>query len=147
MFFSLQTVYSKTEKKFNKYELKSPLDLTSAFRKQTENEKTNKLEMERGLKHQNELEKVKELEKVEDDAEHGKRLHAWIVIISDTNRIVKKKNFLHKENIKTYFIEPSTGLVFNENDVRYLSIESVWNNENYYVSKMHCIAVFFHISN
>lgn len=129
---TLQTGCAREEKKLNKYELKPPLDLSSEFRRRTQRERNDKLEQEHESKRQDELRKLKEWEKVEVDAEHGRRSHAWIVIISDEDGITKK--FRRQRNVKALFIEPSTGLLFTECDDRYLSVESVWNNEHYYVS-------------
>lgn len=85
------------------------------------------------------LEERKVLEQLENDPSYGKRIHAWVVILSNVPWAAKKTanadNSDSGTEIRPFFIEPSTGFHFDENDPNYLGIESVWNDQNYYVSR------------
>lgn len=121
----------------NKYSLKDPIDLQSEFERQVEQRKANELSKEKERKLQEEAQRLQELERLDDDPEQGNRLHAWIVILYRGQKVCKK--FVTDQNrndeIRAHFIEPTTGLHFDATDERYLAIESIWNNENYLVSR------------
>lgn len=95
-------------------------------------------EKERELE-QNRLER-EALEKLDPDEYHGWRIHSWVAIISNAWWVVKKSIVVASEDEikdvepRAFFIEPSTGCLFETNDPNYLGIESVWNQYNYYVS-------------
>lgn len=93
-------------------------------------------------------------EQLEPDEAHGKRLHAWVVLLlpnvdeATTAAAVATSSSEEFGSAEVrgavaapvavkpptaIFIEPSTGRSFEANDPGYLGIESVWNHENYYV--------------
>lgn len=94
-----------------------------------------KIEAEKQLELQMQLQERMALERVDDDPEHGKRLHAWVVILSNVDWAAKKSvdASMASEEVRPFFIEPTTGAHFSVNDANYLGIESIWNNHNYYV--------------
>ena len=78
------------------------------------------------------------MEQLPDDEDHGHRRHAWVVILSNVEWAAKKSagpnhEFDEATPIRPFFIEPSTGVHFATNDPNYLAIDSVWNENNYYV--------------
>lgn len=108
---------------------------------------------------QKHLEELTILEKLPGDEYRGNRRHAWIVILSNVDWAAKKcagpdHKFDENTPIQPFFIEPSTGVHFDANDINYFTIESVWNENNYYVSltfmtlsigknPMFCVCRFF----
>ena len=60
-------------------------------------------------------------------------MHAWVVILPDSST-------RQDEIPDVMFIEPSTGLSYGlpETENIYLGIESIWNNENYWVNMQGC---------
>lgn len=127
------------ERPKNKYSLHDPIDLRSKFLLGVEAEKLQKAFKQKQKELQEHLEQLKILEKLPDDEHHGNRRHAWIVILSNVDWAAKKcagPDHRCDENspIQPFFIEPSTGTHFATNDPNYFAIESVWNENNYYVS-------------
>lgn len=123
----------------NKYSLNDPIDLRSKFLLDVEAHKSKKAQDQKQEEIQMHLEELSILEKLPEDEHRGNRRHAWIVILSNVDWAAKKCAGLdHKFDINTpvqpFFIEPSTGTHFATNDSNYFSIESVWNENNYYVS-------------
>lgn len=99
--------------------------------------KANKL---RQREAERQLEEVRQLEKLLDDELSGKRRHAWVVILSNVPWAAKKgANGKHElpaaaNQIRPFFIEPTTGVHFEMNDSNYHDIDSVWHEGNYFVS-------------
>ena len=123
----------------NKYSLRDPIDLRSKFLLDVEAHKVKKACDQKQHEMQEQLQELKILEKLERDEESGNRRHAWVVILSNVDWAAKKcAGPDHKFNTNTpvqpFFIEPSTGAHFATNDSNYFTIESVWNENNYYVS-------------
>lgn len=88
---------------------------------------------------QEHLKELTILEKLPEDEDRGNRRHAWVVILSNVDWAAKKcagsdHKFDANTPIQPFFIEPSTGVHFDANDKNYFTIESVWNENNYYVS-------------
>lgn len=125
-----------SEKHMNKYTLRRPIDLQSKFVQEVETKRLAKIEAEKQLELEMEMQKRIALERLDEDPEHGKRLHAWVVILSNVDWAAKKSvdESVASDEVKPFFIEPTTGVHFSENDLSYWGIESVWNNQNYYVS-------------
>uniref|UniRef100_A0A3Q0RCJ8 Dynein regulatory complex subunit 7 n=1 Tax=Amphilophus citrinellus TaxID=61819 RepID=A0A3Q0RCJ8_AMPCI len=59
--------------------------------------------------------------------ERGLRVHCWVLVLSGSRSI--------QEN---FFIDPLTGISYPTNSDKFLGIESVWNNLNYYVNMQDC---------
>lgn len=157
------------EKPKNKYALKDPPDMRSAFL--LEVERRNLLMAQSEQRHREEdLAEARLLsEQVPPDPQHGKRVHTWVLVLipqetikttnmpsgdeeqqSSAGTIDEQTSANGGETVAnpvtTIFIEPSTGLQFEQSDPRYLGIESVWNHENYYVSRefWNCVVVRSH---
>lgn len=74
-----------------------------------------------------------------------RRYHAWVAIIENAPWTLKaiKKYFNDDgkevdEPPSAYFIEPSTGVRHEVTSNHYLLVESVWNQDNYFVNKQSC---------
>lgn len=87
----------------------------------------------------------KAAEKLEEDPFHGKRVHAWVVIIrfapwsiKPSDKVVVKDGE-EPPQPTPIFIEPSTGNSFEPTNLSYLGIESIWNQYNYYVYNIHTL--------
>lgn len=83
------------------------------------------------------MEELRIEEELPEDEHHGRRRHAWVVILSNVEWAAKKSaagNHGVDNSIEPFFIEPSTGTPFAVDDPRYFKIDSVWNEDNYYVS-------------
>ncbi|XP_029951678.1 dynein regulatory complex subunit 7 [Salarias fasciatus] len=61
------------------------------------------------------------------DALHGLRVHGWVLVLSGSRGV--------QEN---FFIDPLSGRSFPTHSRRFLGIESVWNQSNYYTNMQDC---------
>jgi len=60
----------------------------------------------------------------EKDDEFGRnRLHCWVML--------RKGN---RELSETFFVEPTTGRKYTQEEAPYFSIEAIFNNENYWIN-------------
>lgn len=127
------------EKPKNKYTLRDPMDLRSKFLLDVEAHKQKKASDRQHQEMQEHMDELKILEELPEDEVQGNRRHAWVVILSNVEWAAKKcagpeHNFDINTSVQPFFIEPSTGAHFSVDDPNYFSIESVWNESNYYVS-------------
>lgn len=124
----------KSEK--NKYTLREPIDLRSKLLLEVEAEKLQNENEEKQREIVKRMNELKIIEKLPDDELDGCRRHAWIVVLSNVDWAAKKSvNSSHGVNnvIEPFFIEPSTGAHFKIDDPDYHTIDTVWNEGNYYV--------------
>lgn len=117
----------------------SPIDLRSKFLLNVEANKLKAVFDRKEKEMEQHMEELSVLERLPDDADRGNRRHAWIVILSNVDWAAKKcagddHKFDENEPIRPFFIEPTTGAHFSADDPNYFSIDSVWNENNYYVS-------------
>lgn len=121
----------------NKYSLCDPIDLRSKFLLEVEARKVEVANAEQREEVERQLEELRILEKLPVDDDHGNRRHAWIVILSNVEWASKKSAGPEHESecneIRPFFIEPTTGVHFSTDDPNYFAIDSVWNEANYYV--------------
>ncbi|KAL4706988.1 hypothetical protein ACJJTC_019526, partial [Scirpophaga incertulas] len=110
-----------------KYKLVPLPDLTSKYCKEMdqkeadrEREKLDKIEMEKQRI-------IAELEQPPFDSINGWRTHAWIVVLSGLMGVTE-----------TFFVEPSEGKSYPTSAKQYQHLDSVYNNENYYVNLQPC---------
>lgn len=124
-----------SEKSVNKYTLRSQIDLQSKFVQEVEAKRLAKIEAEKQLELQKKLQERIALEQLDDDPVNGKRLHAWVLVLSNVDWAAKKSvdASMASDGVRPFFIEPTTGAHFSADDANYLGIESIWNNHNYYV--------------
>lgn len=120
--------------------MRDPIDLRSKFLLDVEVRKAQKAIDLQHQALQQHLEELKILEELPEDEHRGNRRHAWVVILSNVDWAAKKcageeHGFNEDAPVQPFFIEPSTGVHFPVDDSNYFSIESVWNESNYYVSK------------
>ncbi|XP_017779621.1 PREDICTED: dynein regulatory complex subunit 7 [Nicrophorus vespilloides] len=111
----------------SKYALKPPRDLRSKFLLAMEQKEIEKAKKK--IEKQKEIERLKqiELDKPPFDELYGRRIHCWVLMLPHD----RDKD---KEDVQPFFIEPSTGMRHEVNSALYCSIQSVWNNVNYWVN-------------
>jgi len=69
------------------------------------------------------------------DVLYGQRVHAWVLVLSG-KRDVSASFFVDAATARH---QPVSGdLVDGDSAAEYLGIESVWNNENYFVNMQQC---------
>lgn len=126
-----------------KYALKDAPDLRSKFlleleRKQLEKENAILQKIE-DLKQK----EIDDLERLSKDQYSGFRSHAWVAIIKNAAWCYKPEFKMQPKSDDedevqepgAFFIEPSTGFRHELDDPCYLGIESMWNNQNYYINR------------
>lgn len=109
---------------------------------EVEARKIQKANKQRQRKCDRNAEETRRLEELPPDDLSGKRRHAWVVILSNVPWAAKKSASAEHESIsmgneiRPFFIEPSTGTHFSMSDSNYHGIDSVWHEGNYYVSNV-----------
>uniref|UniRef100_UPI00398E8984 dynein regulatory complex subunit 7 isoform X2 n=1 Tax=Pristiophorus japonicus TaxID=55135 RepID=UPI00398E8984 len=102
-------------------ELRSKFELNMQARKQTE----LKAEEE---KRQKDLEHAADQRmKRTHDVLHGLRVHCWVLVLAGKREVPEK-----------FFIDPLTGNSYETTNERFLGIESIWNDRNYWVNMQDC---------
>nr|KAF7389396.1 hypothetical protein H0235_017880 [Vespula pensylvanica] len=114
------------------YKLKPPADLRSKFLLKLDAREKLKLETEIQREEEKQARIVIELEKPPPDKYYGYRVHAWVVVLPALN------NMKGKQVTRPFFIEPSSGEMYDLTDPRtnllYLGVESIWNDQNYWIN-------------
>ncbi|KAF7280698.1 hypothetical protein GWI33_005555 [Rhynchophorus ferrugineus] len=110
-----------------KYKIVTPKGLESKFLAMMKQRELDQLKEEEEKQAQLELEKIMEEEKRHFDELEGRRIHAWILLGAGG-----------RNNEPMVFIEPSTGMSHPLETDLYCGIESLWNNENYWVNLQDC---------
>lgn len=118
--------------------MRDPIDLRSKFLLGVEERKLKKASDQEQREMERKLEELRILEQLPEDENRGLRRHAWVVILSNVEWAAKKSAGVDHEfdgnvEIRPFFIEPSTGVHFPTDDPNYFTIDSVWNESNYYV--------------
>ncbi|KAI8894392.1 hypothetical protein BC833DRAFT_568385 [Globomyces pollinis-pini] len=107
-----------------KYRVKPPKQLKSQFIiKQEQKIMELKLKEEQRLR---DLELNKPVEE-EDDELKGLRIHAWVLVLPGKREISE-----------AFFIEATTGKIYDCEKADYLGVESVWSATNYWVNMQIC---------
>jgi hypothetical protein len=108
----------------NKYKVKKPKQLKSGFlAKQEEKIKVMQAAAEARAR---EAEQKAPQEEEEDELK-GLRIHSWVLVLPGK-----------REVSEAFFIEASTGAVYDCEAEQYLGVESVWSNQNYWVNMQIC---------
>ncbi|KAL5008139.1 hypothetical protein ScPMuIL_013720 [Solemya velum] len=115
------------KKELKKYTVKPPKDLRSKFELKQESRRISEKEAEIEKRKKEEEDKQAELEKPPRDPLHGLRVHAWVLVLSGKREVPE-----------SFYIEPFTGLSHSVESMNYLGIESLWNNQNYWVNMQDC---------
>ncbi|KAL2720671.1 dynein regulatory complex subunit 7-like isoform X1 [Vespula squamosa] len=114
------------------YKLKPPADLRSKFLLKLDARERFKLETEIQQEEEKQARIITELEKLPPDKYYGYRVHAWVVVLPALN------NIKEKQVTSPFFIEPSSGEMYDLIDPRtnllYLGVESIWNDQNYWIN-------------
>lgn len=129
----------------NKYILRPMPDLNSHLKEHIEVLQKQKDEIARKKLYDEEQARLHYLDVHTKDKYKFRRYHAWVAIIENApwtlQELKKFTNEDGKEEVKppsAYFIEPSTGFRHEVTSTNYLSVESVWNQDNYWVNKQSC---------
>ncbi|KAG5309089.1 DRC7 protein, partial [Pseudoatta argentina] len=118
--------------KIVKYQLKSPPDFRSQLLLELEAREKAKAEVELQRQEEERQRMIMEFERPQPDKYFGQRIHAWVVILPND------KDVRNQEIIEPIFLEPSSGMFYNpadeETNLLYLGVESIWNDQNYWVN-------------
>ncbi|KYN17744.1 hypothetical protein ALC57_09957, partial [Trachymyrmex cornetzi] len=118
--------------KIVKYQLKPPPDFRSQFLLELEAREKAKAEAELQRQEEERQRMITEFERPQPDKYFGQRIHAWVVILPND------KDVRNQEIIEPIFLEPSSGMFYNpadkETNLLYLGVESIWNDQNYWVN-------------
>ncbi|CAN2389309.1 Dynein regulatory complex subunit 7 [Pristimantis euphronides] len=114
---------ASTVKPHKKYSVRPPRRLVSNFELQQEVKK--KAKMQAVLLKQREEEEQHLA--VSPDPLYGRRVHCWVLVLAGKREVPD-----------SFFIDALTGSAYNTKDQHFLSIESLWNNENYWVNMQDC---------
>ncbi|KAF2899788.1 hypothetical protein ILUMI_06398, partial [Ignelater luminosus] len=112
-----------------KYMLRPAKDLRSKFLLAMAQREVDRANAEKEKQTELERQQIAELEKPPFDELYGLRVHAWVLLLPG-ERYVEAATF----------IEPSTGTPHPLNSLLYCGIESIWNNNNYWVNLQDCSA-------
>ncbi|XP_025988502.2 dynein regulatory complex subunit 7 [Solenopsis invicta] len=116
-----------------KYQLKAPPDFRSRFLLELEKREKTKTEAELQRQEEERQRKITEFERPRPDKYFGHRIHAWVVILPEDNKDARSR-----EITEPIFVEPSSGMSYNptdeETNLLHLGVESIWNDQNYWVN-------------
>ncbi|XP_076226388.1 dynein regulatory complex subunit 7 isoform X2 [Nomia melanderi] len=127
-----QPCHLAIENEISKYKLQPPPEYKSEFLAELEREEETRLQEK--LKRQEEEQRrlIQELEQPPPDKYFGYRIHAWVAILPELGGL------RDHEFSGPLFIEPSTGEsyspTYDNTDGLYLGVESIWNDQNYWVN-------------
>lgn len=106
-----------------RYRLVPLPDLTSKYCKEMDRKDAEKKQAELDKIENERLRKIAELEKPPPDDIDGWRTHAWVLVLPDFKGVEEP-----------FFIETSEGNAYPIDATQYQAVESVYNNDNYYVN-------------
>ncbi|XP_043255120.1 dynein regulatory complex subunit 7-like [Colletes gigas] len=122
----------KKQTKISKYKLKPPVEYKSKFLAELEQETEKKFQEKLQRQEREQQRLIKELEQPPLDKYWGYRIHAWVAILPELGGL------RDQEISWPLFIEPSTGVSYKPStgnaDELYLGVESIWNDQNYWVN-------------
>lgn len=106
-----------------KYILKPPKDFTSKYDAYMHERYVHDVQADRHRTDDEERARVQTVEQPLVDPLDGVRVHAWVLVLSGKCDVVK-----------SFYIEPTTGHAKETTDRDYSGVESVWNDQNYWVN-------------
>ncbi|XP_076164914.1 dynein regulatory complex subunit 7 [Ptiloglossa arizonensis] len=116
----------------SKYKLKTPPEYESQFLTERKQEEEKKLQEKLRRQEEEQQRLIEELEQPPLDKYWGYRIHAWVAILPELGGL------RDQESPWPLFIEPSTGVSYKpatgNADELYLGVESIWNDQNYWVN-------------
>uniref|UniRef100_T1IPY2 Coiled-coil domain-containing protein 135 n=1 Tax=Strigamia maritima TaxID=126957 RepID=T1IPY2_STRMM len=116
------------EKKIGKYVVKGvKAELESDFEALLLQRANSAKRLEAAEEQKREKELERELTKPPHDHLYGQRVHSWVMVKGGKREVPED-----------FFIEPVLGWKIPLNTDKYLGIESIWNNENYWVNMQLC---------
>ncbi|XP_047537155.1 dynein regulatory complex subunit 7 [Vanessa atalanta] len=110
-----------------RYRLVPLPDLTSKYCKDMDRKEAEKQQAELNKIESERLKKIAELEKPPPDEIDGWRTHAWVLVLPGFKGVEEP-----------FFIEPSEGNGYPISAPQYQQLDSIYNNENYYVNLQSC---------
>ncbi|XP_043792410.1 dynein regulatory complex subunit 7-like [Apis laboriosa] len=115
-----------------KYKLNLNVEYKNQFLSESEEEKARKLQEKLLLAEKEQQNLIEELEQLPIDKYWGHRIHAWVAILPELGGL------RDQEIPCPLFIEPTTGISYEVTDddtaQLYLGVESIWNDQNYWVN-------------
>ncbi|TGZ56490.1 dynein regulatory complex subunit 7 [Temnothorax longispinosus] len=127
-----RTPPSADKSRIDRYRLKAPPDFRSRFLLELEDRERAKTETELQRQEEERQRMIAEFERPKPDKYFGHRIHAWVVILPED------KGIRNREITEPIFAEPSSGTSYNptdeETNLLYLGVESIWNDQNYWVN-------------
>ncbi|XP_024880776.1 dynein regulatory complex subunit 7, partial [Temnothorax curvispinosus] len=127
-----RTPPSADKPRIDRYRLKAPPDFRSRFLLELEDRERAKTEAELQRQEEERQRMIAEFERPKPDKYFGHRIHAWVVILPED------KGIRNREITEPIFAEPSSGTSYNptdeETNLLYLGVESIWNDQNYWVN-------------
>lgn len=106
----------------SKYVLRPPRDLRSKFLLAMEQRELDKMKAEEERIAEERRKLMEELEQPPFDELYGLRVHSWVLLLPGGRSVESP-----------VFLEPSKGSNHPVDSPLYCGVESVWNNENYWV--------------
>ncbi|XP_078033983.1 dynein regulatory complex subunit 7 [Augochlora pura] len=123
---------STVQVEVSKYALKPAIEYESEFLAELEEEEQRRLQEKLKQEEEEQQRLIEELEQPLPDKYYGHRIHAWVVILPELGGL------RDQEFSGPLFIEPTTGVSYNptyDNTYGlYLGVESIWNDQNYWVN-------------
>ena len=87
----------------------------------------NEVQADRNRTDDEERARVQDIEQPLADPLDGLRVHAWILVLAGKRDVAQ-----------SFYIEPTTRHAKETKDREYLGVESVWNDQNYWVNMQDC---------
>ncbi|CAL8263433.1 unnamed protein product [Merluccius merluccius] len=118
---------AEDKRQVRKYAVKPPRELRSNFERRQQEQKEQEVRVEL-LKRQQEAQRLQEeSERPPVDPLLGQRLYCWVLVLAGKREIVEN-----------FFIDPPSGKSYATTDESFLGIESLWNQQNYWVNMQDC---------
>lgn len=112
--------------KAGKYKMTPPRDLRSRFILTMKQREIDDINENKRIQEENLMKIEEEIEREPYDELYGRRIHSWILIAPGG---------CNDEDVH-FFVESTTGIRYELDCRSYHGIESVWNDKNYWVSKI-----------
>ena len=110
-----------------KYVVKPPKDFTSRYDAYMHERYANEVQADRSRTDDEERARVEAIEQPLADPLDSIRVHAWVLVLSGKHDVVQ-----------AFCIEPTAGHAKETTDRGYAGVESVWNDQNYWVNMHDC---------
>ncbi|KAM4017283.1 dynein regulatory complex subunit 7 [Anomaloglossus baeobatrachus] len=110
-----------------KYSVRPPRQLLSKFELQQEAKKEAKEQAASARQHEEAERRLAEAETPGPDPLYGRRVHCWVLVLGGKREVPDH-----------FFIDAVLGRAHRTSDPHFLGIESLWNQDNYWVNMQDC---------